>query len=181
MPSRLGEDIMESVADSSVLEDNSKFRRIACYTMFGDIIDEYRGEITELKRELEYYDLENCEFINHYVIRKPRRFKNLAHERGFAIAIALAGKEPAICYTQRMGDQEIHVTSPAVMTTQDCIDIIMNSGNPDIQLDREAVNPRVVILRAMKYVPTFFDPDLVSLKQHKNRHRMWFLEITRRD
>lgn len=171
---------MESVADSSVLEDHSKFRRIACYTMFGDIIDEYRGEISELKRELEYIDLDNSPLINDYLIHKPRRFKNKAHERGYAIALEMAGKEPAIMHRQRMGDMIVETKFPVIMTTNDCIEVMKYCGNEDIQLDKDAVNPRVVAHDAMEYVPNFFDPGLVTLEKRKKGNRMWYLELSRK-
>jgi hypothetical protein len=68
MLSLLGEIIMDNIADSSDTEDHStkdysNFRRIACYTMYGDIIDEYKWEISELRSELKYIDLDNSPLI----------------------------------------------------------------------------------------------------------------------
>jgi hypothetical protein len=42
--------------------------------------------------------------VHGYEIKKPERFKNLAHERGFEIALILALKEGKVIYSQRMGD-----------------------------------------------------------------------------
>jgi hypothetical protein len=169
-----------TIASDPSGSDVSEFRRAACFTLFGDIVQDMQWEIRELKQELEYIDLDNSPLINDYIIHKPRRFKNKAHERGYAIALEMAGKEPAIMHRQRMGDMIIETRSPVIMTTNDCIDVMKYCGNPDIQLDKDAVNPRVVALDAMKYVPSFFDPGLVTLKQTKNKRKMWLLELTRK-
>lgn len=104
--------------------------------------------------------------INGYKIRKPNRLKNLAQERAFEIALVLAEK-PSFW------------SGVTIITTSECVDIIMFNGVPEIQLKTDAVNPRVVAHKAMEFVPGFFEPGRVLLKKRKYGNRMWFLEIKR--
>lgn len=105
--------------------------------------------------------------INGHKIRKPNRFKNLAHERAYQIALVLAQKK--------------HLWSGVtIMTTAECIDTIMFNGTPEIQLKTDAVNPAKVALDAMRFVPSFFEEGTVTLSQSKKWRKMWFLEIFRK-
>lgn len=117
--------------------------------------------------------------LNGVKIYKPRRFKNKAHERAFEIALVLAQKKPASQTSRRMGDMILVTTSPIFMTSVECIDTIMFKGDPEIQLDINAVNPRKPAHDAMKMVPGFFDPGVVVLGKRINCKKMWYLEIKR--
>jgi hypothetical protein len=115
--------------------------------------------------------------VNGYKIKKPERFKNLAHERGFEIALVLAQKQPSFKYSQRMGDEYLCYTSSIIMTTSECIDVIMYNGSRAIQLKEDAVNPGVVAHDAMRFVASFFIETEVNLKTKHKLKRMWYLEI----
>jgi hypothetical protein len=117
--------------------------------------------------------------VNGYLIRKPERFKNLAHERGYEVALRLAEKKLSVQYTQRMGDMVIEFTSPAVMYTSEVVDIIMYDVSPSIQLREDAKIPHKVAKDAMDYVPSFFGDGIVTLKKSDKWRKMWFLEINR--
>lgn len=104
--------------------------------------------------------------INGYKIRKPNRFKNLAHERAFEIALVLAQKK--------------HMWSGVtIMTTSECIDIIMFNGVPEIQLKLDAVKPEKVAKDAMKFVPSFFESGNVRMDHRKHGKKIWYLEISK--
>lgn len=115
--------------------------------------------------------------INGYKIRKPNRFKNLAHERAFEIALVLAQKKPATKYSQRMGDITVQYVSPVIMTTSECIDVIMFNGISEIQLSIDAVNPRVPAHKAMDYVPSFFESGNAQVTKRTAGNHMWYLEL----
>jgi hypothetical protein len=115
--------------------------------------------------------------VNGFRIYKPSRFKNLAHERAYEIALVLASKQPTFTHTQRMGEITIVTKAPVIMTTSECIDVIMFNGDPEIQLKTSAVNPRQVAHDAMKFVPAFFDSGVVTEGQMKNMRRMRYLKI----
>jgi hypothetical protein len=115
--------------------------------------------------------------VNGYKIQKPGYFKNKAHARAFEIALILAQIKPVYTYSQRMGDIEIIFTAPVKMDTSECIDCIMFRGPEEIQLNIDAVNPRQVAYDAMKLVPSFFEPGVVVLSQHKKCRKMRYLEI----
>lgn len=116
--------------------------------------------------------------INGYKINKPRRFKNLAHERAFEIALVLAQKKPSYTHSQRMGDIIITTTAPVIMTTSECIDVIMFNGIKEIQLKIDVANPNIVAHRAMEYVPRFFESGNVQVKKRSKGNKMWYLEIS---
>jgi len=132
----------------------------------------------------EYYEFSPYIFsgettleVNGYRIQKPSRFRNLAHERAFEIALVLARKKPSYSYSQRMGDIIITKSSPIIMTTSECIDVITFNGIPEIRLKLDVVNPNKVAFDAMNLVPSLFDPGVVRLGQAKKLRRMWYLEI----
>lgn len=104
--------------------------------------------------------------INGYKIRKPNRFKNLAHERAFEIALVLAQKKSMW-------------SGVTIITTSECIDIIMFNGIPEIQLRLDAVNPQKVAVDAMRFVPSFFESGKVKLEQRKTGKKIRYLEIIR--
>jgi hypothetical protein len=114
--------------------------------------------------------------VNGFRIYKPSRFKNLAHERAFEIALVLASKKPYI-YTQRMGDIMIVSPDPVSINTSECIEVIMFNGDPEIQLKTSVKEPDKSARDAMKYVPNMFDSGKVELKQTKKCRKMWYLEI----
>jgi hypothetical protein len=117
--------------------------------------------------------------VNGYNLYKPSRFKSKARERAFEIALVLASKQPAFTHTQRMGGITIVTEAPVIMTTSECIDVIMFNGDPDIQLGIHAVNPRVVAHDAMDLVKHFFDPGIVIRDKFPDRRRMWYLQISK--
>lgn len=102
--------------------------------------------------------------INGYKISKPRRFKNLAHERAFEIALVLAQHKPMW-------------SGVTIMTTSECIDVCMFNGIPEIQLKINAVNPSKVAHDAMNLVPSFFEAGKVRVVKRNKGNRMWYLEI----
>lgn len=104
--------------------------------------------------------------INGYKIRKPNRFKNLAHERAFEIALELAKKKPMW-------------SGVVMMTTPECIDVIMFNGIPEIQLKLNAVKPEKVAKDAMKFVPSFFESGIVRMDHRKHGKKIWYLEISK--
>lgn len=104
--------------------------------------------------------------INGFKIRKPNRFKNLAHERAFEIALVLAQKEPMW-------------SGVTMMTTSECIDTIMFNGIPEIQLKLDAKEPEKVAKDAMWYVPNFFESGIVVMDHRKHGKKIWYLEINR--
>ena len=112
------------------------------------------------------FDQEATFLVNGYKLQKPKRYKNLAHERAFEIALVLAQKRPIW-------------SGVTMMTTADCIDVIMFNGDPEIQLKLNAVNPQKVTKDAMKFVASFFDPGLVIFDQRKKGKKLWYLEIKR--
>ena len=114
--------------------------------------------------------------INGYRIIRPSRFKNMAHERAFEISKVLASKIPHI-YTQRMGDTIIEDPQPVIMTTSECIDVIMFDVPPDIELDYKAKDPDKAAREAMKFVPSFFDEGIVKLDFRIKPKRMWYIQI----
>jgi len=109
-------------------------------------------------------DPEALLIVNGFKIQKPKRFKNLAHERAFEIALVLANHKPMW-------------SGVTIMTTSECIDCIMFNGDPDIQLDWDAKNPRKVARDAMEIVPSFFEQGKVKVNKRKHGNHMWFLEI----
>lgn len=102
--------------------------------------------------------------VNGYTIYKPYFFKNLAYARAFEIALVLARTKPSW-------------SGVIILSTTECIDIIMEPSIPEIQLDPFVKNPRVPAHDAMKLVPTFFKPGYVTFGQHKNGRRMWYVEL----
>lgn len=104
--------------------------------------------------------------INGYKIRKPEWFKNKAHARAFEIALVLAQRKPMW-------------SGVIIMTTPDCIDIIMFNGVSQIQLDINAVNPRVPAHKAMRLVPPLFESGKVIMDHGKHGKKIWYLELKR--
>lgn len=114
--------------------------------------------------------------INGYRINKPSRFKNMAHERAFEIAKVLASKKAHI-YTTRMGDTIIEDPQPIVMTTSDCIDVIMFDVSPDIELNYKSKDPDKSARDAMKFVPSFFEEGLVTMDYKTKPRKLWYLQL----
>lgn len=110
-------------------------------------------------------DIEDLLIVNGFKIQKPKRFKNLAHERAFEIALVLAQHKPMW-------------SGVIIMTTSECIDCMIFNGLPEIQLKWNAKNPRKVAHDAMEFVPSFFEEDKVTVEKRKHGNRMWYLEIT---
>jgi hypothetical protein len=104
--------------------------------------------------------------INGYKIRKPNRFKNKAHERAFEIALVLAKKKSMW-------------SGITLITTPECIDIIMFNGDPEIQLKLDAKKPEKVAKDAMRYVPNFFESGIVVMDHRKHGKKICYLEINR--
>lgn len=102
--------------------------------------------------------------VNGYTINKPARFKNKAHERAFEISLVLVRKKP-------------FWSGIIMLDTTECIDIIMDPVDPEIQLDPFVKNPNKVAHDAMKLVPAFFNQGLVNLRQRDHGRRIWFLEL----
>jgi len=102
--------------------------------------------------------------VNGFKIQKPKRFKNLAHERAFEIALVLANHKPMW-------------SGVTIMTTSECIDVMMSNGDPEIQLYWDVKNPRKVARDTMELVPSFFEKGKVKVSKRKHGNHMWFLEI----
>lgn len=115
--------------------------------------------------------------VNGFKIYKPSRFKNIAHERAYEIALVLASKQPAYTHSQRMGEITIVTKAPVKMATSECIDVIMFNGIPEIQLKTSASDPDKSARDAMKFVPSFFDEGVVVMEILKRPKRIWYLEI----
>lgn len=122
-------------------------------------------------------ELETPQSANGYRITKPFHFKNKAHHRAYYIALALAQKKPISVYKQRMGDIVIARDGPIILTTSECIDIIMFDIPPEIELDYNVKNPAKTTKDAMEYVPSFFDPGVVSLDHKTKPRKLYYLEI----
>jgi hypothetical protein len=115
--------------------------------------------------------------VNGHRIYKPTRFKNLAHERAFEIALVLASKEPTFTHTYRMRELIIETKGRIIMSTSDCIEVIMFHGITEIQLKYNATDPDKSARDAMKFVPSMFDEGLVIYDFVTKPRKMWYLEI----
>lgn len=147
------------------------------YNSFRSELAFLHDEIDELKAELEEIELKDSPVINGHKINKPIHFKNKAQHRAYYIAMALAQKKPISAYTLRMGDEVIIQTFPIIMTSSDCIEIIMFEVPPEIELDYNAKNPSKSAREAMEYVPAFFEPDVVIYDHKTKPKKIYFLEI----
>ena len=114
---------------------------------------------------------------NGYNITIPIHFQNLAQHRAYYIALALTQQKPFSTYTQRMGDIVIVRAGPIIMTTSECIDILMTNIPSEIELDYKAKNPSKVTRDAMAYVPSLFDPGVVALNYKTKPRKLYYLEI----
>jgi len=131
----------------------------------------------EYKSSVDSGALEASETNNKHRIIKPDYFKNKAHARGYEIALVLACKKSPSKHEQRMGDMIIKTSKPVIMTTIECMDVITFNGPKEIQLSLSVKEPEKSTRDAMVYVPYFFDPGKVTIKQLKNKRKMWYLEI----
>jgi len=102
--------------------------------------------------------------INGYLVKRPAYFKNKSQARGYEIALILAQKKPLW--------SEI-----TLMTTSECIDVIMFDVPREIRLDIEVKEPEKSARDAMRFVPNFFEEGKVIFDKMKKRKRMWYLEI----
>jgi hypothetical protein len=105
--------------------------------------------------------------INGHNIQRPAHFKNKAHARGFYLAMLLAAKKPIW-------------SGIIILDISECIDHIMFSVPMEIQLNIDAVNPRVVAYDAMKFVPSFFEPGQVQLSHKDKGCKIRYLELLKR-
>jgi len=105
--------------------------------------------------------------VNGYTIYRPGYFQNKAHARAFEIALVLARKKPSW-------------SGVIMLDTTECIDIIMDPVNPEIQLDPLVKNPRKVTHDAMALVPAFFNKGFVTMGKKKNGNRTWYLELKKK-
>ena len=128
------------------------------------MLSSYYGFSTYIVNGLTPPDTETHLDVNGFKVLKPKRFKNLAHERAFEIALVLAQHKPMW-------------SGVIIMTTSECIDCMMFNGDPAIQLDVNVKNPRTVAHDAMKFVPSLFEAEKVRLNKRKHGNRMWYLEI----
>lgn len=117
--------------------------------------------------------------INGFTFKRPIYSKNKAHARAFELALALAAKKPLSTYTQKMGDITIEIPGPVIMTTSECIDIMMFGCIPEIKLDLDVANPRKVAHDAMKVVKNFFPEGQVTLDQRTKGRREYYLKLIR--
>jgi hypothetical protein len=131
----------------------------------------------EYKSSVDSRGSEAHETTNKHRIIKPAYFKNKAHARGYEIALVLACKKPPYKHEQRMGDIVLVTSPPVTMNTAECVDVIKFNGPEEIQLDLTVKEPEKSARDAMLYVPYFFDPGKVTIKQMKKKRKMWYLEI----
>jgi hypothetical protein len=117
--------------------------------------------------------------INGFTFKRPSYFKNKAHARAFELALGLATKKPLYTYTQKMGDIIIEIPGPVIMTTSECIDIMMFGCIPAIKLSLDVSNPRCVAHDAMKLVKNYFPEGQVKVEQRKIGRHEYYLELKR--
>jgi hypothetical protein len=134
-------------------------------------------DFNEYKTSVDSKGSEAHETTNKHRITKPAYFKNKAHARGYEIALVLACKKSPYKHEQRMGDMIVTTSPPVTMNTTECIDVIKFNGPEEIQLDLTVKEPEKSARDAMLYVPYFFDPGKVTIKQMKKKRKMWYLEI----
>jgi hypothetical protein len=116
--------------------------------------------------------------LKEYILNaKPKRFKNVAHERGYEIALVLLDKKPCFTHTQRMRGTTLTTNGKIIMTTSDCVDVIMFDIDPDIALKYNVSDPDKSARDAMGYVPSFFPEGIVKFDYYTKPRKLWFLEI----
>ena len=100
--------------------------------------------------------------LAEYESRKPAFFRSIAKARGYELGKALLLKKPNWAGVRQLDSSE-------------CAYYLMMKAPDELELKDALTNPYDIVIKAMKYVPEFFDAGAVTICKMKGFKGMKYL------